>query len=131
MPKLNLIQYQCQCQYKTTTNAKHNIICGRVYRPPSISLNIFNDMMTTSFNKMQYQNIFLYITGDFNVNTLFHVKGGISTKQFKNIFSFNYCFPFINKPTRITDHSAFLIDNIYSNIPSQNCSSGNQYIRPL
>ena len=37
--------------YKTTTNTKHNIICGCVYRPPSMSLNIFNDMMTTSFNK--------------------------------------------------------------------------------
>ena len=110
--------------YKTTTNTKHNIICGCVYRPPSMSLNIFNDMMTTSFNKMQHENKYLYITGDFNVNTLFNVKGGLSTHQFKNIFSSNYCFPFINKPTRVTDHSASLIDNIYSNIPSQNCFSG-------
>ena len=110
--------------YKTTTNTKHNIICGCVYRPPSMSLNIFNDMMTTSFNKMQHENKYLYITGDFNVNTLFNVKGGLSTQHFKNIFSSNYCFPFINKPTRVTDHSASLIDNIYSNIPSQNCFSG-------
>ena len=110
--------------YKTTTNTKHNIICGCVYRPPSMSLNIFNDMMTTSFNKMQHENKYLYITGDFNVNTLFNVKGGLSTQQFKNIFSSNFCFPFINKPTRVTDHSASLIDNIYSNIPSQNCFSG-------
>ena len=110
--------------YKTTTNTKHNIICGCVYRPPSMSLNIFNEMMTTSFNKMQHENKYLYITGDFNVNTLFNVKGGLSTQQFKNIFSSNYCFPFINKPTRVTDHSASLIDNIYSNIPSQNCFSG-------
>ena len=55
--------------YKTTTNTKHNIICGCVYRPPSMSLNIFNDMMTTSFNKIQHENKYLYITGDFNVNT--------------------------------------------------------------
>ena len=110
--------------YKTTTNTKHNIICGCVYRPPSMSLNIFNDMMTTSFNKIQHENKYLYITGDFNVNTLFHIKGGLSTQQFKNIFSSNYCFPFINKPTRVTDHSASLIDNIYSNTPSQNCSTG-------
>ena len=45
-------------------------------------------------------------------------------QQFKNITSPNYCFPFINKPTRVTDHSAPLIDNIYSNTPSQNCSTG-------
>ena len=95
----------------------------------------FNDMLTTSFNKMQHENKYLYITGDFNVSTLFHVKGGLSTQQFKNIFSSNYCFPFINNLTRVTDHSASLIDNIYSNIPSQNCFSisvyQNQYIRPL
>ena len=42
--------------YKTTTNTKHNIICGCVHRLPSMSLNIFNDMMTTSFNKMQHEN---------------------------------------------------------------------------
>ena len=110
--------------YKSTTNTKYNIICGCVYRPPSMSLNIFNDMMTTSFNKMQHENKYLYITGDFNVNTLFHVKGDLSTQQFKIIFSSNYCFPFISKPTRVTDHSASLIDSIYSNIPSQNCFSG-------
>ena len=109
--------------YKTTTNTKHKIICGCVYRPPSMSLNIFNDVMTTSFNKLQHENKYFYITGEFKVNTLFYVKGGLSTQQFKNIFSSNYCFQFINKPTRVTDHSASLIDNIYSNIPSQNCFS--------
>ena len=46
------------------------------------------------------------------------------TQEFTNIFSSNYCFPFINKPTRVTYHSASLIDNIYSNIPPHNCSTG-------
>ena len=65
-----------------------------------------------------------YITGDFNVNTLPQMRRGPSTQEFTNIFSSHYCFPFINKPTRVTDHSASLIDNIYSNRPPHSCSTG-------
>ena len=109
---------------KSSTNTKYNIICGCIYRPPSMSLLVFNDLLTKMFHKIQGDNKYLYITGDFNVNTLPHVRRGPSTQEFTNIFSSNYCFPFINKPTRVTDHSASLIDNIYSNIPPHNCSTG-------
>ena len=89
-----------------------------------MSLNIFNDMMTTPFNKIQHKHKYLYFTGDFNVNTLFHMKGGFSTQQFKNIFFPIIVSHLLTKSTRVIDHSASLIDNIYSNIPSQNCSTG-------
>ena len=97
---------------KSSTNKKYNIICGCIYRPPILSLLVFNDLLTKMFNKIQGDNKYLYITGDFNVNTLPHMKKGPSTQEFTNKFSSNYCFPFINKPTRVTDHSASLIDNI-------------------
>ena len=48
-----------------------------------------------------------------------HLKGGLSIQEFKNIFSSNFCFPSINKPTRVTNHSASIIDNIYCNVPIQ------------
>ena len=35
------------------------------------------------------------------------------------MFSSNFCFPSINKPTRVTDHSALIIHNIYCNAPIQ------------
>ena len=59
----------------------------------------------------------MYITGDFNVNTMPNLKGGLSIQEFKNIFASNFCFPSINKPTRVTNHFASLIDNKYSNVP--------------
>ena len=89
-----------------------------------MSLLVFNDLLTKMCNKIQGDNKYLYITGDFNVNTLPHMRRGPSTQEFTKIFSSNYCFPFINKPTRVMDHSASLIDNIYSNIPPHNCSTG-------
>ena len=50
-----------------------------------------------------------------------HLKGSLSTQEFNNIFSSNICFPSINRPTRVTNHSASIIDNIYSNVPIQGC----------
>ena len=57
---------------------------------------------------------------------LHDVPGGLSTQEFKNIFSTNYCFSLINIPTRVTMNSASLIDNMYSNFPAQGnvCDSG-------
>ena len=87
-----------------------------------MSLLVFNDLLTKMFYKIQGDNKYLYITGYFNVNTLPQMRRGPSTQEFTNIFSSHYCFPFINRPTRVTDHSASLIDNIYSNIPPHSCS---------
>ena len=50
----------------------------------------------------------------------------LATQKFKNIFSSNFYSPFIQEPTRITEHSATLIDNIYCNVPelSSNSAAG-------
>ena len=40
-----------------------------------------------------------------------HLKGSLSTQEFNNIISSNFCFPSINRPTRVTNHSASIIDN--------------------
>ena len=52
-----------------------------------------------------------YITGDFNMNCLKY-HGSTKTKHFyDNIFE-KSAIPIINRPTRISKHSASLIDNI-------------------
>ena len=64
--------------------------------------------------------------GDFNVNTLPHIRGSLSVQEFKNIFAANYCFPLINKATRLTSTSSSLFHNIYSTMPAlaNGCDSG-------
>ena len=111
---------------KTTTNSRHNIICGCVYRPPSMSLSVFNKLLSDMFGKIQSENKFVYIFGDFNVNTMSNAIGNANAQEFKNIFSSNYCLPLITKPTRVTHLCASLIDNIYSNVPinTSKCDSG-------
>ena len=75
------------------------------------------------FGKIQSENKYVYIFGDFNVNTMSSVIGNANTQEFKDIFSSNYCLPLSTKPTRVTNSCASLIDNIYSNIPGK-CNSG-------
>ena len=57
----------------------------------------------------------VYIAGDFNVNTGPTLRCDGNTQKFKNILSSIFLFPLIDKPTRVTRHSATVIDNIYCN----------------
>ena len=81
-----------------------------------LCLKTFNELLSRTLNKLKNQNNNIYITGDFNVNTVSTAKGILATQDFKNILSSNFLHPFINKLTRITSHSATLIDNIYCNM---------------
>ena len=85
---------------KNSLNAKKNVICGCIYRPPSMSLVTFNKLLCHMFGKILRENKYIYLIGDFNVNILHDVPGGLSTQEFKNIFSTNYYFPLINIPTQ-------------------------------
>ena len=112
---------------KSNSNSRHNIVCGCVNRPPSMSLSVFNKLLSDMFGKILFnKNKYVYIFGDFNVNAMSNTIGNANTSEFKNIFSSNYCLPLITKPTRVTHSCALLIYNIYSNVPinTNKCNSG-------
>ena len=54
------------------------------------------------------------LLGDFNVNLL-NFETHKPTEEFINTMSTNFFEPHIVKPTRITYHTATLIDNIFFN----------------
>ena len=58
--------------------------------------------------------------GDFNVNLLHS-----HTNDFMNTMISHYLFPHILHPTRVTDHSATVIDNTFSNNTVHKSVSGN------
>ena len=65
----------------------------------------------------------MYIAGDFNVNTDPTLRGDGNTQKFKKIS--NSLFPLIDKPTRVTRHSATVIDSIHCNTSDiATCRSG-------
>ena len=64
------------------------------------------------------ENKLCYLMGDFNVNLMNYHRNYLTGEFLDNIYSNSLC-PLVNRPTRITSHSATLIDNILtSNIDS-------------
>ena len=66
----------------------------------------------------------LFIMGDFNIN-LYNYCSHTGANDFINFMVSNYLLPHILHPTRITDHSATIIDNIFSNNCELDTLSGN------
>ena len=62
--------------------------------------------------------------GDFNIN-LFNYDSHTETNDFLNLMISHYLLPHILHPTRVTDHSATIIDNIFSNNCEMDTVSGN------
>ena len=68
-------------------NTSFNVICGCVYKPPFMSLKSFNVQLNGMLGNLQHNNKHVYITGDFNVNILPHIKSSLDRQVFMNILS--------------------------------------------
>ena len=62
--------------------------------------------------------------GDFNIDLLQYDSNTISNDSINSMTAHSF-LPHILQPTRVTDHSATVIDNIFSNITDSESISGN------
>ena len=93
---------------------RDKIVIGIIYRPPGRPVRDFvNDLEPILF-KISTEKKLGFLMGDFNINMLKNSTDNSSTEfqQAMNSYSF---FHLINKPTRITNQSSSLIDNIFVN----------------
>ena len=101
-----------------------SIVVGVIYRPPSQSIPEFLSFLENIFNRVHIEKKILYLMGDYNLDLL-----NVGKVQYVNMFldlllSFSMS-PLISYPTRITNTSMSLIDNIITNSSSSNqISSG-------
>ena len=112
-------------EYKTN---KVKGIISSVYRPPSqINQHIqsFKDNMIEIINykETHYANLNFDLLGDFNIDILKY-DASANIRNFYQIFEDANLTPLINRPTRVTDNSISIIDNIISN----NFQNTKQYI---
>ena len=75
----------------------------------------------TKINKNKYA---VFLVGDFNIDLLKY-KSHNYTNDLINFLVSHSFLPYILQPTRVTDHSSTIIDNIFSNITDHETSSGN------
>ena len=105
---------------------KRNIVIGSIYRPPGgdhKTLELFNSEMSSilkSINKDKKKTVL--IAGDFNLDLIKHGTHRPTSDFLDNMMSVSFS-PTINLPTRITDTTSTLLDNIFVNISSDNFDS--------
>ena len=91
------------------------IIVGSMYKPPNVGIEQYSNNLTTIVNKIKLvtgRYIPEIIIGmDHNMNLL-NSATHLPTHNFMETLSNLNLYPTITRPTRITHHSATLIDNI-------------------
>ena len=92
-----------------------NIIVGCVYRPPNTDPYVFNMKLLPLLNLLNRNNKSpTFIMGDFNLDLL-QTATHVATSEFLNTLISHSYFPTIRHPTRVTDSSATLLDDIFTN----------------
>lgn len=105
-------------------DTQHNMLCGIIYRHPSSNIDLIQEYINSSIEKIHRENKYCMIMGDFNLDLLkFESHSG--TDDFMNTLGTSFFQPYILQPTRITDHTATLIDNIFFNSLEHFAISGN------
>ena len=104
-----------------------SILIGCIYRPPNSDLVKFNLEIDLILSMMKVKKGQLVcIMGDFNIDLL-KLTTEKPTQLFLNNMISHSMFPCIRNPTRITDNSATLIDNIFLNAINYEFSSAIVY----
>ena len=122
---LNLVSNHCEAVWIEILNKKSkNIICGCVYKHPKGDIEEFQGYLSKCLTKLNKEKKECYLSGDFNIDLLKYDSNSKYAEFINAVTTFGY-LPHILHPTRITEHSATIIDNIYSNNIKDESIAGN------
>ena len=87
-------------------------------------INEFNEIISPILQRISTERKTIILLGDFNID---FVKYSVdaNTSEFFSLFPSYNLLPYVTLPTRITDRSQTLIDNIFFNSTSNQIISGN------
>ena len=109
-------------EINTGPKSKNIIVCC-AYRHPDTDARKFTVYLESILSKID-KNKTICIMGDFNINLL-NYESHSNTNEFINSMVSHHLLPHILQPTRVTDHSATIIDNIFTNATEYDTISGN------
>ena len=104
-------------------SGQRNIICGVIYRQHN-SPQRFQEYFDATLEKLSASNKSIIVMGDFNVNLLAVETCNYAHNFLLSLQSFSL-IPTIDKPTRVYNDFATLIDNILINKFDEIINSGN------
>ena len=97
------------------SNTAKNILIGVIYRPPHGNQDDFIIALNNILTSVEVNNKHCILIGDFNINLLSSKENTRCQEFIDTVLSYSFV-PLITRPTRITDQSRTLIDNIFTNI---------------
>ena len=124
LTEYSMLTEHIECLFAKITNNDFTCIIGIVYRPPNSNISQFIDTMSDILSKIS--SLPCYILGDYNIDLLKH-SSHIQTERFLDIMYSNSLVPMICKPTRETETTATLIDNVFTN----NYNITDQFLRGI
>ncbi|XP_071950001.1 uncharacterized protein [Antedon mediterranea] len=111
---LTPLTYFCESQFIEVKTGKEDIIIGTIYRPHDISIPFFTQNFELLIKNLTKENNKIFLLGDFNIDLL-KFESDNNINDFVHCLFNNSLISLIHRPTRITEHSATLIDNIFTN----------------
>ena len=103
----------CWVEIDPNNNRKH-IMIGCIYKHPPANVEEFTLTFDEFLNKLNPSKYDMYIMGDMNIDLLKYHSHQQTERYLDMIYSLDL-LPVITKPTRITNHTATLIEHIYTN----------------
>ena len=100
---------------KVQPGVSKTFIIGNIYRSPSGKVEKFLELLDANLNRLsRHKNKNVTLVGDFNVDLIKH-DTDIHSQNLINLTAGYGFAQIVSLPTRITDHSATLIDHVYTN----------------
>ena len=100
-------------------NKLHNdVTVSCLYRTPGSNTNYFSEILYDLYSELSVSKM-IFICGDFNLDILKHNSDHAAKHFLDTMYSLGV-YPLIDRPSRITNHSSALIDNIFTNAKEYN-----------
>lgn len=99
---------------KLPQHKNKDIIIGTIYRPSGHSITDFITDLDDTLSHLSRSTNRAFLAGDFNIDLLRHNVHPLTGDFLNTMFSHKFV-PTILRPTRITETTATLIDNIFTN----------------
>ena len=111
------------CWIELARTAQKNVVIGCVYRHPKGNRELFHNILKKQLEQLNTKGHEVLVVGDLNENLLKYNEDKQTSEYLDMLLTLGF-MPIITKPTRITDHTATLIDHIYTNTPEKLMKSG-------
>ena len=112
---LNICDKSFEAVWVEIINAKaKNIVSCCLYRHPNTDIGEFIEYISKCLVKINKEKKECYLAGDFNIDLLKYDTNNKYAEFLNTMTSYGY-LPHILQPTRITDFSTTVIDNIHGN----------------